>query len=75
MALSHEEELARELTRRGFSRREVIKIGLRLGLGATSMADPAAAMSILALLPVLVVFFLAQRLLVQGVTLTGMDGC
>jgi multiple sugar transport system substrate-binding protein len=53
MAHSHEEELARELTRRGFSRREVLKVGLRLGLGATSLgallsacggaAAPAAA--------------------------------
>ena len=32
MAHSHEEELARELTRRGLSRRQVLKIGLRLGL-------------------------------------------
>src|SRR5215217_3791351 len=38
MAHSHEEELARELTRRGLSRREVLKIGLRLGLGATSLS-------------------------------------
>ena len=43
MAHSHEEELGRELTRRGFSRREVIKIGLRLGLGATSMGALLAA--------------------------------
>src|SRR5689334_15624604 len=43
MAHSHEEELARELTRRGFSRREVLKIGLRLGLGATSMGALLAA--------------------------------
>src|SRR5580765_4052242 len=43
MALSHEEELARELTRRGLSRREVLKIGLRLGLGATSMGALLAA--------------------------------
>src|SRR5215211_3610397 len=43
MALSHEEELARELTRRGLSRREVLKVGLRLGLGATSMGALLAA--------------------------------
>ncbi len=43
MAHSHEEELARELTRRGFSRREVLKFGLRLGLGATSMGALLAA--------------------------------
>ncbi|MEP7187781.1 MAG: sugar ABC transporter substrate-binding protein, partial [Roseiflexaceae bacterium] len=43
MAHSHEEELARELTRRGMSRREVLKFGLRLGLGATSMGALLAA--------------------------------
>jgi multiple sugar transport system substrate-binding protein len=43
MALSHEEELARELTRRGLSRREVLKFGLRLGLGVTSMGALLAA--------------------------------
>jgi multiple sugar transport system substrate-binding protein len=43
MAQSHEEELARELMRRGLSRREVIKIGLRLGLGATSLGALLAA--------------------------------
>ncbi len=43
MAHSHEEELARELTRRGLSRREVLKIGLRLGLGATSLSALLAA--------------------------------
>jgi len=43
MAHSHEEELARELTRRGLSRREVLKVGLRLGLGATSMGALLAA--------------------------------
>src|SRR4051795_6292019 len=43
MAHSHEEELARELTRRGLSRREVLKFGLRLGLGATSMGALLAA--------------------------------
>jgi ABC-type glycerol-3-phosphate transport system permease component len=32
------------------------------------------AVSIITLLPVLVVFFLSQRLFVQGVTLTGMGG-
>jgi multiple sugar transport system substrate-binding protein len=43
MAQSHEEELARELMRRGLSRREVIRIGLRLGLGATSLGALLAA--------------------------------
>src|SRR5215212_6029054 len=43
MAHSHEEELARELTRRGLSRREVLKVGLRLGLGATSLGALLAA--------------------------------
>lgn len=43
MAHSHEEELARELTRRGLSRREVLKVGLRLGLGATSLSALLAA--------------------------------
>jgi ABC-type glycerol-3-phosphate transport system permease component len=32
------------------------------------------AVSLVTLLPVLVVFFLSQRLFVQGVTLTGMGG-
>src|SRR5262249_56658132 len=39
----HEEELARELRRRGLSRREVLKVGLRLGLGATSLGALLAA--------------------------------
>ncbi len=43
MAFQHEKELAQELMRRGMSRREVIKMGLRLGLGATSMAALLAA--------------------------------
>jgi multiple sugar transport system substrate-binding protein len=43
MAQSHEEELARELMRRGLSRRQVLKIGLRLGLGATSLGALLAA--------------------------------
>src|SRR5512144_2701529 len=43
MAHSHEEELARELTRRGLSRREVLKVGLRLGLGASSLGALLAA--------------------------------
>src|SRR6266516_3530594 len=43
MAQSHEEELARELIRRGLSRREVLKIGLRLGLGATGLGALLAA--------------------------------
>jgi ABC-type glycerol-3-phosphate transport system permease component len=32
------------------------------------------AVSIITLIPVLTVFFLSQRLFVQGVTLTGMGG-
>jgi multiple sugar transport system permease protein len=32
------------------------------------------AVSIIQLLPVLIIFFLAQKLFVQGVTLTGMGG-
>ncbi len=43
MAHRHEEELARELMRRGLSRREVLKIGMRLGLGATSLGALLAA--------------------------------
>ncbi|MFM7677781.1 MAG: extracellular solute-binding protein, partial [Roseiflexaceae bacterium] len=39
----HEEELAREMRRRGMSRRDVIRIGLQLGLGAASMGMLLAA--------------------------------
>ena len=39
----HEEELAHELRRRGMSRRDVIRIGLQLGLGAASMGMLLAA--------------------------------
>ncbi|NBU65467.1 MAG: extracellular solute-binding protein, partial [Chloroflexia bacterium] len=39
----HEEELAQELQRRGMSRRDVLRIGLRLGLGAASMGMLLAA--------------------------------
>jgi multiple sugar transport system substrate-binding protein len=39
---SKEEELARELTKRGYSRRQILKIGAALGLGGTSMAVLAA---------------------------------
>jgi len=39
----HEEELARELRRRGYSRRDVLRIGLQLGLGAASMGMLLAA--------------------------------
>ena len=39
----HEEELARELQRRGMSRRDVLRIGLRMGLGAASMGLLLAA--------------------------------
>jgi multiple sugar transport system substrate-binding protein len=43
MAHRHEEELARELMKRGYTRREVLKIGMRLGLGATSLGALLAA--------------------------------
>jgi multiple sugar transport system substrate-binding protein len=43
MANSHEEELARELLRRGMSRRQVLRVGLQLGLGATSLGALLAA--------------------------------
>lgn len=37
MENNHEQELARQLMKRGLTRRQVITIGLKLGLGATSM--------------------------------------
>jgi len=43
MAYSNEEELARELVRRKLNRRQIIAIGLRLGLGATSLGALLAA--------------------------------
>ncbi|HWQ15266.1 MAG TPA: sugar ABC transporter substrate-binding protein [Roseiflexaceae bacterium] len=43
MAANHENELARELMRRGMSRREMIKTMLRLGLGASSIGAILAA--------------------------------
>jgi multiple sugar transport system substrate-binding protein len=43
MATNHEEELARELTRRGYSRRQVLKIGVQLGLGAAGLSTLLAA--------------------------------
>src|SRR5437762_3009135 len=39
----HEEELARELIKRGLTRRQVIAIGLKLGLGTTSLGALLAA--------------------------------
>ena len=39
---SHEEELARELGKRGMSRRQMLKVGALLGLGSASMAALAA---------------------------------
>ena len=39
---SREEELARELSKRGMSRRQMLKVGALLGLGSASMAALAA---------------------------------
>ncbi len=38
MAESHEHELAREMMRRGYSRRDILKFGLRLGLSAAGLS-------------------------------------
>ena len=38
MATPYESELAREFTQRGLSRREMLRIGARLGLTSTSLA-------------------------------------
>jgi len=35
---SHEEELARELSKRGLTRRQILKVGAMLGMGSASMA-------------------------------------
>jgi multiple sugar transport system substrate-binding protein len=43
MAHSHEEELARELLRRGYTRRQFLSVGLKLGLSATSLGALLAA--------------------------------
>jgi len=52
-----------------------LALGLNLFRGVNLIQfNLLMAVSIIALLPVLIVFFLAQRLFVQGVTLTGMGG-
>jgi ABC-type glycerol-3-phosphate transport system permease component len=52
-----------------------LALGLNLFRGQNFTAyNQLMAVSILTLLPVLVIFFLAQKLFVQGVTLTGMGG-
>jgi multiple sugar transport system permease protein len=52
-----------------------LALGLNLFRGVNLIQfNLLMAVSILTLLPVLIVFFLAQRLFVQGVTLTGMGG-
>ena len=43
MAHSHEEELARELLRRGYTRRQFLSVGLKLGLSASSLGMFLAA--------------------------------
>ncbi len=43
MADQHEQELARELVRRGYTRRQILKIGLGLGLGASGLSTLLAA--------------------------------
>lgn len=43
MASRHEEELAHELIKRGMSRRDMLKVALRLGLGATGVSALLAA--------------------------------
>jgi multiple sugar transport system substrate-binding protein len=43
MADSHEQELAREMARRGFTRREILKYGLGLGLSASGLSTLLAA--------------------------------
>jgi len=43
MADRHEEELAREMIRRGYTRRQILKLGLGLGLSATGLSTLLAA--------------------------------
>ena len=43
MAHYHEDELAREMIRRGFTRRQILKLGLHLGLSGSSLAALLAA--------------------------------
>ncbi|NJM39772.1 MAG: hypothetical protein HC853_02865 [Anaerolineae bacterium] len=42
MKLKKEEELARELSKRGYSRRQILKIGAMLGMGGASLAALSA---------------------------------
>ena len=52
-----------------------IPIGLAYFVGQYATAwNLLMAGSVLALLPVLIVYFLAQKTFVQGITLTGMGG-
>jgi multiple sugar transport system permease protein len=52
-----------------------LALGLNLFLGANfTQFNYLMAVSIITLVPVLVIFFLSQKLFVQGVTLTGMGG-
>ena len=52
-----------------------LALGLNLFRGQNfTQFNDLMAVSILTLLPVLIIFFLAQRLFVQGVALTGMGG-
>lgn len=43
MTIHHEDELARELKRRGLNRREILKVGARLGLSGVAMSALLAA--------------------------------
>jgi multiple sugar transport system permease protein len=52
-----------------------IALGLNLFLGQfVTVVNQLMAVSILALLPILIIFFFAQKVFVQGVTLSGMGG-
>ena len=52
-----------------------IALGLNLFKGEyLTVVNQLMAVSILALLPILIIFFFAQKMFVQGVTLSGMGG-
>ena len=52
-----------------------IALGLNLFLGqVVTVVNQLMAVSVLALLPILFIFFFAQKMFVQGVTLSGMGG-
>jgi multiple sugar transport system permease protein len=57
-------------------RKYTVSLGLRLFLdsGGQSAVGPMFAMSVLSLLPVFLFFLAFQRLLVEGVTTTGLKG-